>query len=361
MSNKKLVHGGDWAGFEAEYGYAPIDFSANVSPLGVPDGVRQAMIQAIDEMDRYPDPLCRQLTDVLAAVEEVAPQHVICGNGAADLVFRLTTAVQPKKALITAPAFAEYEEALLAAGCQVMRYPLSKENDFRLDPGFSEAITEDTDMVFLCQPNNPTGVTDGRKMLLQVLRRCEETGAFLLMDECFNDFLDEPDKHTMKGYTKSSRNLVILRSFTKMYAMAGVRLGYCICSHEGMMWKMRRAVQPWQVSHMAQKAGVAALQEKEYVKGVRSIVKKERLRLLEELRRMGLHVVPGEANYLLFYSIPGLDEALREKGFLIRNCRNYHGLEEGWYRIAVRTEKENTMLMDAVRHVLQGQERTDNE
>ena len=118
-NHQPLVHGGDWAGYSEEYGTQPLDFSANVSPLGVPQGVKQAIAAASESADRYPDPLCRSLCRKLAAHEQVPESYVLCGNGAADLIFRAVLAKKPKKALLPAPAFAEYEAALAACGCQV--------------------------------------------------------------------------------------------------------------------------------------------------------------------------------------------------------------------------------------------------
>lgn len=352
IDTKKLVHGGDWAGFEEQYGYAPADFSANVSPLGVPESVRNAVMASLDHIDRYPDPLCRKLIRELAEFESIEPEYIICGNGAADLLFRIVQAVHPGHAVITAPAFAEYEEALDAAGCRITRYRLDPENNFMIDDDFVSAITDDIDMVFMCQPNNPTGITDPKPLLLKVMRRCEEKNAVLMMDECFNDFLDDPDIHTMKPYVRECSNIVILKSFTKMYAMAGLRLGYCLSSNEDIMKKMRRMGQPWAVSYPAQEAGIAALKEIEYRDAVRSLISSERPRMIRKLQEMGLHVVPGEANYILFESIPDLDVYMRQKGILIRNCSNYHGLGEGWYRIAVKTQAENDRLLEILKGVL---------
>ena len=199
MEKKKaLVHGGDWAGYQEEYGTMPLDFSANISPLGMPEGVRGAIIDAISSADRYPDPLCRELTEEIALKEGVPAEYCLCGNGAADLIFRVVLAMKPKKTLLTAPCFAEYEQALRTVGCVVKKYALKEENEFSLDEGFLECMTEDVDMVFLCEPNNPTGIISLREFIKQVLKRCEEIGALLVLDECFNDFLDEPEAHTMK-------------------------------------------------------------------------------------------------------------------------------------------------------------------
>lgn len=348
-----LVHGGDWAGYSEEYGGQPLDFSANVSPLGVPLGVKQAIAAAAETADRYPDPLCRSLCREIAAHEQIPEDCILCGNGAADLIFRAVWAKKPKRALIIAPTFAEYEAALESCGCQVEYYFLSEEKDFRLDESFLNAIVFGIDMVFLCEPNNPTGMTTPRDLLLKVAERCNACGVLLMLDECFGDFLEDYEAHTLKKVIADFPNLVILKAFTKLYAMAGVRLGYALCSNRVLLEEMRQTGQPWAVSSLAQDAGKAALKEKEYVENVRRMIAQERPWLKQQLEQLGLKVLPGQANYLLFFCPVSLIEPLRQKGVLLRSCSNYHGLNENWYRTAVRTHEENVRLIQALKEVIE--------
>lgn len=348
----KLIHGGDWAGYEAEYGEMPLDFSANVSPLGLPEGVRAAVIESLGSAEDYPDPLCRALRAAIAGAERVAPNWCLCGGGAAELIYRAVLAKRPRRALVTAPTFGEYEAALALTGCETAHYPLREADGFLLGRDFLARITPGTDMVFLCQPNNPTGRTIPRPLLTAVLDRCREAGAQLVADECFCNFLDDPDAYTLKGLLGEYPNLLILKAFTKLYAMAGLRLGYCLCSDAALLAAMGRAGQPWAVSGLAQAAGIAALNETEYLQTVRTLIAQERPRLAGELARLGFRVIPGEANYLLFFSPKPLLEPLRRQGILIRDCRNYKGLGEGWYRTAVRGRADNLRLVAALEEIL---------
>ena len=215
-----------------------------------------------------------------------------------------------------------------------------------------EAITPDMDLVFLCQPNNPTGRTVPRPLLAAAVERCRAAGALLVLDECFCGFLDDPDAFSLKDLVGRYENLLILKAFTKLYAMAGLRLGYCLCSDAALLAAMGSAGQPWGVSGPAQAAGVAALKETDYVEAVRAQIQAQRPRLAGALSRLGLRVVPGEANYLLFWSPVPLAGPLRERGILLRDCANYHGLCEGWYRTAVRTAEENSRLLAALEEIL---------
>ena len=347
----ELVHGGDWAGYRAEFGRDALDFSANVSPLGLPAGVAAAITAALPMADRYPDPLCRALRTKLAAAEGVDTAQILCGNGAADLIYRLALALRPRRALLPAPTFAEYAAALETVDCDVQRFLLREKNDFAVTDGFVDAIDDSTDAVFLCQPNNPTGQLTPLPLVERILRRCEACGALLVVDECFLDFLPDCDALTAKALL-DSKNLLILKAFTKLYGMAGVRLGYCLCANTALLEAMQAAGQPWAVSSLAQAAGLAALDETAYVAQVRALIAQQRPRLTAGLRALGLRVLDGRANYLLFQGPETLGDALRQRGVVLRSCSNYPGLDGSWYRTAVRTGPENDELLKTLAEVL---------
>lgn len=348
----ELVHGGDWAGYRAEFGCDALDFSANVSPLGLPAGVAAAITNALPTADRYPDPLCRELRAALAGAEGVPADWILCGNGAADLIFRLALAVRPRRALLPAPTFAEYEAALQTVGCAVQRVFLREENEFAVTEKFIDAVTPETDIVFLCQPNNPTGQVTPPALVERLVRRCAECGAVLVVDECFLDFLPDRDAWTAKQLLRDAPQLIILKAFTKLYAMAGVRLGYALCGDATLLEKMRGAGQPWAVSSLAQAAGLAALQETAYADAVRALIAEQRPRMAAGLRALGLRVMDGQANYLLFRATPDFGEKLRRRGAVVRSCANYPGLDAAWYRTAVRTAEENTRLLQIMGEIL---------
>lgn len=202
-------------------------------------------------------------------------------------------------------------------------------------------------VVFLCNPNNPDGRNIPFSLLQRILAWCSEHAVRLFLDECFLDMSDHPD--SMKPFLADHPELFLLRAFTKNYGMAGVRLGYGLCSDTELLASMSRMVQPWNVSVLAQAAGIAALREGDWILRARALIRTERGRLTEELKKMGFRVCASEANYLLFYGAAGLDRALRKKGIAIRNCGNYHNLGEGWYRIGLKLPEENDVLIQALR------------
>lgn len=346
-----LIHGGDIAGFVEEFGRLPLDFSANVSPFGLPSAVRQAAMDALAVADQYPDPLCRNLGQSIANFEHCSPNQVLCGNGAADLIFRLAWAKRPKQALLLAPTFAEYGIALAQTGCSIQHFLLEKSNNFQISADILDFITPEIDIFFLCQPNNPTSALCSKDLMVQILERCEATGTLLVVDQCFCEFLDNPEEFTLDSHLKSP-NLLILKAFTKIYAMAGLRLGYCLSSNGDLLQSMAQAGQPWGVSCVAQQAGIAALKQVDYVNQIKEFLKTERPFLATNLAKIGCTVFPPSANFIFFQSVPDLDARLRKKGILIRSCANYQGLEPGYFRIAVRTHSENLRLLKAVQEVL---------
>lgn len=349
---QQLIHGGDWMGYRQQFGRDALDVSANVSPLGLPPAVAQAIVEALPQADRYPDPLCRTLRDALSRAEGLPAAQILCGNGAADLIFRLVLALRPRKALLPAPTFAEYAAALDVVECTVERFFLRQEEDFALTERFLQAIAPDTQLVFLCQPNNPTGQLASPQLVERIAQKCASCGAVLAVDECFLDFLPEAEALSARHLLARFPNVLIFKAFTKLYGMAGVRLGYCLCADTALLDKMRAAGQPWAVSGLAQAAGVAALAQTDYVARVRALIAAERPRLAQGLRQLGLRVVEGQANYLLFHGPGTLGDALRQKGVVLRSCANYPGLEAGWYRTAVRTAPENDQLLQTIREVL---------
>lgn len=342
-------HGGDWAAFEQEYGALPLDFSASLSPFGMPEAVRAAAAEAIRDAERYPDPRCRSLCAALSERHGVPAEQIVCGAGAAELIYRIARTLQPKHALLPAPTFSEYACAVREVGGAVRVHPL---RDLRLDASFLDAIEADTDLVFLCQPNNPTGLLADGALLRRVLRRCEDVGAVLVADECFLDFAAEPERFTLLGALAGSKNLVILKAFTKTCAMAGLRLGYALCGDPALAARLRSCGQPWAVSTPAQAAGLAALRERDYEARLRDYLQTERPRVQRALCDLGFRVLPGEANFLLFFSTdPDLDLRLKPRGILIRSCADFPGLGKGWYRIAIRRREENDALLRALREV----------
>ena len=349
----ELIHGGDIQGFRDRYGREPLDLSANTNPFGLPHGVRATVIRALDHADQYPDPLCRGLRQAIGQYEGSSPDYVFCGNGAADVIYRLVLARRPEKAIVLAPTFAEYEQALEAAGCKFARHYLAEPDCFDVTEKMLEKIDGSVDMVFLCNPNNPTGRLTNRDLMGRILKQCEANGAMLLVDECFLGMTDVEDDVTMKVFLEH-KNLFLLKAFTKQFGMAGIRLGYGLTSDRRLIHALFHAGQPWSVSSIAQAAGIAAIEEHEYLIESKKVMAASKEALLNKMDQWEeVSVIGASANYIFFKtSIPDLGNKMADQGILIRGCENYPGLDGRFYRIAVKGMREAEAFLtclDAVR------------
>ena len=299
---KNSTHGGNIYKKAKELGISEgqiLDYSANISPLGIPAHIRKAMVDAIEGTVNYPDPDCTALRDAIAAQDGAETGWITCGNGGADLLYRLAFGLRPNN------------------------------------------------LVILCNPNNPTGLLTDRQQVLDIVERAKEMHCRVLVDECFLEICEEEEMYTVKPYLKTYPNLMILKSFTKLYAIPGVRLGYLLCSDPDVIARVNRAGQAWPVSHIAQCAGVAALSRPEYKEAVIRTVKEELVFMKKELAKLPLTLYDGRANYL-FFRTPGvtdLDRGLERRGIMIRNCSNYENLGEDYWRIAVKAHEENVRLI----------------
>ena len=327
------------------------DFSSNCNPFGAPERVKKAIADSAEKIGNYPDTECTELRKAISEYEGVPSEYIICGNGAADLIFAIASGSRPSSALVTAPAFSEYSQALMASGCSIKKYFLKEENGFKINEDILEYITDNTDMMFLCNPNNPTGVVTENQLILKILKKCREKGTVLVLDECFTDFLEHPGKHTMKGFLEEYDNLIILKAFTKKYAVAGLRLGYAMTGSSSLCEKIKASMQPWGVSVPAQEAGIAALKENEYAKKSMEYLSKEKVFLKESISKAGFKVYGSEANYIFFKGPVTLYDYCLERGILIRDCSNYDGLEKGYYRVAVRLHNDNVKLIDLLKGI----------
>ena len=344
---KKMIHGGDI------YRHPDmIDFSSNCNPFGPPQRVQDAICRAAGQIGHYPDVQCSLLRDALSAKLHVPGAWIFFGNGAAEVIFAAVTALKPQKALLPAPTFAEYAQALETIGCEIQYVQTAEADGFALPMDFAEQITEDIDMVFLCNPNNPTGNLLSREETERMIRRAGALGCTVVLDECFLDFVENPEEFTMLGELAAYPHVILLKAFTKLYAMAGVRLGYGISSNPAIIEKLERSVQPWNVSSLAQAAGLAALAEDDYVRESLTTLRAERAYLLQALEKLGCRTYASQANYIFFRGETTLGEKLRAAGFLVRDCSNYAGLGKGYYRVAVRLHEDNVKLVQALAHIL---------
>lgn len=352
------VHGGD------VYRHAvDLDYSVNINPLGMPPRACAAAKHGVDQSTAYPDWKVEKLRDAVVSFlnrkfAAVAPEWITFGNGAADLIYRLMQVLRPQQVVVAAPAFAEYSVAAERVGAQVVPVYLPEADDFSFTPaveaGFIRAIeaAPSGSAVFLCNPNNPDGNVLRADVLQRIAAVCETRNSWLIVDECFLPFLRSEINYSMVPSLRAFEHLVILRAFTKIYGMPGLRLGYMLTAAQALTDAVRATMTPWEINLPAQLAGVAAIEETEFVEKTRALIRAERAFLVQMLPTLPyvekVYVPVSDANFILFrteQTAPDLKALLLERGVLIRACGNYEGLDERYYRICVRTHEENLELI----------------
>ncbi len=344
------VHGGDVYRNSVKW-----DFSVNINPQGIPHFVRQAMAEAAKQCERYPDYEARELILEIAESEGIPETDILCGNGASELFLAIVHAVAPKKTLIPVPSFYGYERAAQAGGGELVFFPLKEAEGFMVTEVLLDALTPDIRLLFLANPNNPTGKGIPDALLERILERCREQGIVVVLDECFLEFTENGREKSKISEILRNPNLIVVRAFTKLYAIPGVRLGYLCCSDKTLREKISLQLAEWNLSVFAQKAGIAAIRETEYRKRTPELVKNEREYLLRGLCGMepyGLTVFSGEANFILVRSSLPLYDLFLQRGILIRDCSDFRGMPEGYYRIAVRGHEENQVFLEAMREIV---------
>lgn len=338
-------HGGDIYRNDVLY-----DFSVNTNPFGMPQKSVEAAVKGISFAKCYPDSQADALREEIANKKQLLKEQILVGNGAAELIYGLCQAIQPQKVLTVSPCFQEYEEAVCSCNGEMQFWNLKEENNFSLEETFIKKITEDIDLVFLCNPNNPTGQLISRQLLEKIAKRCEEMKVWFCLDECFLPFLKEEASYSMLSSICDFPHLMILRAFTKIYGMAGLRLGYGISSNGKLREKIQRVIQPWNTSIPAQMAGVEALKDDAYLLMTRQLIERETQYLMREMQKgLAEKIYEPSVNYIFFKARKDLKERLLEKKILIRSCDNYHNLCRGFFRIAVREREENQALIRAWR------------
>lgn len=382
------THGGDIYGDAA----VELDFSVNTNRLGMPQAVRDAVIASSAAWEQYPDALCRKLRRAAAVFYEadgtpIPEDWLVFGNGASDILYAVVSAIRPKQAILLAPGFSEYEQALRMCGCEIRWLHLKEENGFSLESAREELyamLFDDSGdaskidsvptlsskhenvwekILILGNPNNPTGRAISATELERLAEVCRETHTWLMLDECFQWFLDTRREGSFVGNLLNGvgDHVILLNALTKICSMAGLRLGYGIIPNAGLRECLEKFRQPWSVSAPAQAGGVAAFaeladhSEGNLLEWTVKFLQAERPRLAEKLEELGFIVYPSQTNYLLFRS-PDEDsrdykQGCLEHGILIRACENFEGLNRHYYRVAVRNRGENERLINILKEV----------
>jgi len=330
-----------------------IDFSANINPLGAPTSVKKAIIDGLDEIEKYPDITYFELKNSIGEYENIDKDNIILGNGAAEVLFNIIKGINPRKSLILAPTFSEYEEAVRAVNGNIIYYELEEENNFYIQENILEYIDEKIDLMFICNPNNPTGIITSKDLMERILIQAQKNNVILLIDESFLDFMEEDS--SMISYINKYENLVIIKSLTKFFALPGIRIGYAICNSL-LKEKVERVSPAWNINILAEIATKVAVKDNNYIMESIKFMKNEKKYLFNELSQIKeLKVFKPSVNFILLKNLRDMDlkNELLKNNILIRSCHNYKGLNNNFYRVAVRTHAENVMLIQGLKNIFE--------
>lgn len=367
MNNSEVVHGGDVERLQREYGFSlleVLDYSANINPLPLPQGMREYVAANLDALTRYPDREYFKLRSALSHFTGYDPEWIMVGNGATELIYLAARAFGPAKVLIPAPSFADFTRAFKTQGSTVDFFSLQEQAEFKLNVGsFIAGMSKGYEAIVLCNPNNPTGQLLTKRELLEIVTEAKRQGITVILDETFIEFVDDPTQASMLGDLARFSNLVILRAFTKFFGVPGLRLGYCLGKPE-LLQKLRILQEPWTVNALASLLGPWLLQQEGYLAQTRLWITNERPFFLARLREIKeLKVYEGQANFVLcqlvteYWNVQGLQKSLEEQGIMIRDAGSFPNLEGKFFRLAIKDHVSNLRVVGELAELLKSKQR----
>ena len=335
------VHGGD-----VYRNHVDMDFSINVNPLGTPKCIKEALYRAVEICGKYPDMEAERLGKSVSTFLGVPKEYLLFGNGASELFMAIVHGIKPKKIVIPVPSFYGYEYAAKSVDSEIVYYEMKQENNFCATEDIYHTLTEDVGLIFLANPNNPIGNLLDKEMMQELLLHCRDKRIYVVVDECFIEFCG--NQFSLLSEIWKSEHLILVRAFTKIFTIPGVRIGYLVCKSKAVRTKIAGQLPEWNLSCFAQEAGCICAEQIEFISETESYIEKERQFMEKRLIQMGFQIFSSMANFITIYSDIPLYDGLLEKGILIRDCNNFRGLGKGFYRSAVKSRKENETLAMAI-------------
>ena len=348
-----MSHGGNIHKAARARGYRDImDLSASINPLGQSTKARTAMRRGLELCGHYPDPDCYEMSQAIAKRYGIDTGRLICGNGSTELIFLTLRALRPKTVLIAEPTFSEYAHAARAAGAKIKTISAHRRDGYVPRPEAYIKAMSSADLAFLCNPGNPTGTLIKRDDMLRIIKAAEGMRCVLVVDEAFMDFCPEGSVMDVK-----SPSLIVIRSLTKFYALAGLRAGFGVFPTR-LHKKVLALKEPWSINTPAQMAAAASVADTGYISRTLKLIRSEKAYLEAEFRRLSIRHYPSDANYYLLE----LDDAgrvateLASRGIIVRDCSDFRGLDHTHIRVAVRARAENALMIAALGDATGGEE-----
>jgi threonine-phosphate decarboxylase len=318
--------------------------------------VKKIILKNIGALIHYPEADSQVLKNIISSFHNINQSNVLVGNGSIELVHLIPRALKAKNVLIVGPTFSEYEFAARSSGARLFFLLASEQDDFRIDVCRMEKFMPKADLIFLCNPNNPTAFLMPKSDILDLLDLCK---GYMVIDEAFMDFVRGEGKISLATDAVKYNRLLVIRSLTKFFALAGLRLGYLI-GQRRIIEHISRFQYPWNVNSLAQIAAREVFKDKDYIKLSQKFILEERDYLFENLRKIkGIRVYSPSANFIFckletcnLKDSVRLDKKLLKDGIIIRCCHNFRGLDNRFFRVAVRTRSENKRLISCLKKVL---------
>jgi threonine-phosphate decarboxylase len=357
-----VSHGGDVWGFSRKYGVPVekvLDFSGPINFLGASPKAVEAVKKFAELIRFYPDPNPTELKKEIAEyVGNVSPENIIVGNGSTELIYMIPEFFAPNfKAVIPVPSFTEYEKATLRVRGEPIFVKLPEDFSLNLE-NIKKVVTSDTRIVFVCNPHSPSGTLYDKQTILELVDFCHKNNTVVCIDENYIEFAESGKDATVTSYVKKYANLFVIRSLTKFYAMPGLRFGYALADQD-FISALQDVRQPWSINSLAVFAAKAALKDTEFVEKTKSSITREKAGLVEMLKEIDvLQVFPSETNFLLVKILnkkttsTELRESMAKEGILIRDCSTFVGLDKSYFRVTVRSSRDNLKLVETLRKAL---------
>ena len=365
-----------------------LDYSSNINPYGIPESLKKRITENLEILERYPDPDYIELRQKLAHLNKVDMSNIILGNGATEIIFLFMKVINPKKILIAAPTFGEYERAVKAIermedssilgdsnkkkdvgnSCgkqkiEIEYFELKESDDFKLNiHNLKNELEKKYDLLIICNPNNPTGKFLKLSETEEILKECNKYNTKLFIDEAFIDFLKDGIKESIINTKENKQNLFVTRAFTKFFAMPGLRLGYGIYFDKKLEKGISEKKEPWSVNNIAEMAGLTVLDDTEYIEKTLKWITKEKIYMYEKLNEInGIKAYKTEINFItvkiedkLFskeLNVKILREKMLEYSILIRDASNFKFLDERFFRLAIKDRKNNDRVIETLKKI----------
>ncbi len=341
------MHGGRLLEF-SKSGKKYIDFSASINPYGIDPNLKDILKESIDILVHYPNQDYSEVKALISRKHDVSEESIYLGNGANSIIFRLFSIFDKELNIcIPTPSFETYRLAAESVSANIVYYDM---NGFKITNEIFDILSDNIDVLVLTNPNNPTGYLIEEKLLQRLLEYCKAENIFVLLDECFLEFVLDGERYSQISNLSKYTNLAILRSLTKLYAFPGLRFGYLLTENKKIIENLNKLTPSWDINTLALEAAKFSLTQN--MSQVVLKIQKEKSILLKNLKSVGIEVFDSKANFLLCRYKKNLSNALLNQGVIVRDCSDYRGMDDTYFRVAVRTNSDNMILFENIKELI---------